>query len=118
MSGRRSPAASQPPHCRCEVSSMTEATRTVADDASLFRPASTLGYLDVTRRPMNLHFDADPEGAGFDAERLRRIDIHLRTRYLDPGKIAGCQVIVARCGRVAHRATLGAMDGHSGESLA
>src|SRR5262245_3803634 len=66
---------------------------------------------------MNLNFDPDPETAGFDAHRLLRIDDHLRARYLDPGKIAGCQVIVARGGRVAHRATLGAMDVHTGEPL-
>jgi CubicO group peptidase (beta-lactamase class C family) len=67
---------------------------------------------------MTLTFDPDPEAAGFDIDRLRRIDEHLRTRYLDPGKISGCQVIVARGGRVAHRTTLGAMDIASGEPLA
>jgi CubicO group peptidase (beta-lactamase class C family) len=67
---------------------------------------------------MNLHFDPDPEAAGFDIDRLHRIDEHLRTRYLDSGKIAGCQVIVARAGRVAHRATLGSMDVQTGEPLA
>jgi CubicO group peptidase (beta-lactamase class C family) len=66
---------------------------------------------------MNLHLDPDPAAAGFDTERLLRIDEHLRTRYLEPGKIAGCQVIVARGGRVAHRSTLGSMDTQTGEKL-
>ena len=43
----------------------------------------------------------DPDAAGMDAGRLARIDEHLRTRYIEPGKIAGCQVVVARHGAVA-----------------
>ena len=65
---------------------------------------------------MNLRFD--PDAAGFDIDRLHRINVHLQTRYLDPGKISGCQVIVARGGRIAHRASLGTMDLQSGEPLA
>jgi len=67
---------------------------------------------------MDLRTDPDPVAAGFDPARLERIDAHLRSRYLDLGKIAGCQVIVARGGRVAHRATLGNMDLHGNEPLA
>ncbi len=52
----------------------------------------------------------DPDAAGMDAGRLARIDEHLRTRYLEPGKIAGCQVVVARHGAVAHASTLGERD--------
>jgi CubicO group peptidase (beta-lactamase class C family) len=52
----------------------------------------------------------DPEAAGFDRERLARIDEHLRTRYIEPGKIAGCQVVVSRAGRLAHASTLGLAD--------
>jgi CubicO group peptidase (beta-lactamase class C family) len=63
-------------------------------------------------------FDLDPKSAGFDVGRLARIDEHLQRRYLDAGKIAGCQVIVARGGHVAHRSTLGHMDAESGEPLA
>ena len=54
--------------------------------------------------------DVDPKAAGFDPARLARIDEHLQGRYIDPGKIAGAQVLVARHGRVAHRSTLGLMD--------
>jgi CubicO group peptidase (beta-lactamase class C family) len=55
-------------------------------------------------------FKIDPDAAGFDATRLTRIDDHLRTRYIEPGKIAGCQVVVSRRGQVAHAATLGLAD--------
>jgi CubicO group peptidase (beta-lactamase class C family) len=60
--------------------------------------------------PITLDLKADPEGAGFDAARLVRIDEHLRTRYIEPGKIAGCQVLVSRAGRLAYAATLGLAD--------
>lgn len=57
-----------------------------------------------------LDLTVDPRAAGFDPARLARIDHHLRTRYVEPGKIAGCQVVVARGGHVAHAATLGYAD--------
>jgi CubicO group peptidase (beta-lactamase class C family) len=52
----------------------------------------------------------DPVGAGLDAGRLARIDEHLRSRYIAPGKIAGCQVLVCRRGAVALSSSLGSMD--------
>lgn len=52
----------------------------------------------------------DPRAAGFDAARLRRIDEHLQHQYVDRGRIAGCQVLVARHGQVAHRSSIGCMD--------
>jgi CubicO group peptidase (beta-lactamase class C family) len=52
----------------------------------------------------------DPDAAGMDAARLRRIDEHLRTRYLEPGKLAGCQVVVSRFGEVVHASSLGLRD--------
>ncbi len=60
---------------------------------------------------------ANPEAAGFDADRLARIDEHFRTAYVEPGKIAGFQVAVGRRGHLAHRSTVGAMDLESGEAL-
>jgi CubicO group peptidase (beta-lactamase class C family) len=45
-----------------------------------------------------------------DAARLRRIDEHLLGRYVEPGKIAGCQTLVVRHGEVAHFSSLGQMD--------
>lgn len=54
--------------------------------------------------------DTAPELAGFSAARLARIDDHLLDNYVEPQKIAGCQVVVARRGHVAHYASLGLMD--------
>ena len=48
--------------------------------------------------------------AGFDEARLGRITDHLQEHYIDPGKIAGCQVVVARHGHVAYHAALGLRD--------
>ena len=52
----------------------------------------------------------DADAAGMDAGRLTRIDDHLRARYVEPGKIAGCQVAVMRRGSVAHFSSLGYAD--------
>jgi CubicO group peptidase (beta-lactamase class C family) len=57
-----------------------------------------------------LDLEVDPVGAGFDPSRLARVDEHLRTRYVEPGKIAGCQVLVFRHGRLAHASGLGHAD--------
>jgi CubicO group peptidase (beta-lactamase class C family) len=51
-----------------------------------------------------------PDAAGFDLDRLRLVDAHLQERYVDPGKVAGAQVLVVRHGVVAHRRSLGSMD--------
>jgi CubicO group peptidase (beta-lactamase class C family) len=51
-----------------------------------------------------------PGAAGFDAARLDRIAAHLDSRYIAPGKIAGCQVAVGRRGRLAYHAALGLRD--------
>jgi CubicO group peptidase (beta-lactamase class C family) len=52
----------------------------------------------------------DPVAAGFDAGRLGRIEDHLRNRYVEPAKIAGCQVLVSRRGQVALSSSIGSMD--------
>jgi CubicO group peptidase (beta-lactamase class C family) len=52
----------------------------------------------------------DPEGAGLDARQLDRIGEHLTARYIEPGKIAGCQVTVARHGTVGYFESFGMMD--------
>lgn len=62
--------------------------------------------------------ELDPEAAGFDADRLARIDDHLRTHYIERGRIAGCQVVVSRHGHVAHRSSLGSMDLERGTPVA
>ena len=52
----------------------------------------------------------EPEELGLSSERLARIETHLRTRYLDPGKIAGCLTLVARGGDIAYLVGLGDAD--------
>ena len=52
----------------------------------------------------------DAAGAGMDAARLARIDEHLVRRYIEPGKIAGCQTAVVRRRALAHFSSLGMMD--------
>jgi CubicO group peptidase (beta-lactamase class C family) len=54
--------------------------------------------------------DIDPKAAGFSPGRLDRITAHLDQHYVEPGKIAGCQTLVARHGQVAHFSSLGYMD--------
>ena len=46
--------------------------------------------------------NVDPEKAGLSRERLERITAHLERNYIEPGKIAGCQALVARHGEVAY----------------
>ena len=52
----------------------------------------------------------DPINAGFSQEKLARIDRQLIENYLAPGKIAGCQVMVARRGTAAYFKSFGDMD--------
>jgi CubicO group peptidase (beta-lactamase class C family) len=51
-----------------------------------------------------------PKRAGFAPERINRITEHLDKNYIQPGKIAGCQALVARHGHVAYFKSLGLMD--------
>jgi CubicO group peptidase (beta-lactamase class C family) len=46
----------------------------------------------------------------FAAGRLDRITEHLMRNYIEPGKIAGCQTLVARGGEIAHCQALGMAD--------
>ena len=56
--------------------------------------------------------------AGLSAERLERITEHLKQHYIEPGKIAGCQTLVARHGHVAYFRSLGFMDLKRGKPMA
>ncbi|MBN8807168.1 MAG: beta-lactamase family protein [Sphingomonas sp.] len=49
-----------------------------------------------------------PESHGFDAGRLARIDPFLKERYLDSGKLANAQLLVARDGEIVHFSSQGA----------
>lgn len=52
----------------------------------------------------------DPQRAGFAADRLDRITQHLADRYIEPGKIAGCQLAISRHGQLAFSVSLGHQD--------
>jgi len=59
---------------------------------------------------MAIAHDVDAAAAGLEVRRLERIGEHLRDRYLDPGKLAGCQVLVWRRGHVAYFESLGNLE--------
>lgn len=61
--------------------------------------------------------ELDPKRAGFAPERLERISEHLNRSYIAPGKIAGCQVAVARHGHVGYFRSLGSMDLERGKAM-
>jgi CubicO group peptidase (beta-lactamase class C family) len=48
--------------------------------------------------------------AAIDEARIERITEHLSSRYVQPGRIAGCQALVARHGSVAYVRSLGCAD--------
>ncbi len=52
----------------------------------------------------------DPDGAGLDGTRLERITDHFGSRFVETGKIAGCQITVVRHGTVGYHRSLGLMD--------
>ncbi|MDQ1443658.1 MAG: hypothetical protein QOI20_122, partial [Acidimicrobiaceae bacterium] len=56
-----------------------------------------------------LKVEVDPAEAGFDAERLGRIDRHFK-RYVDDGLLPGWLLMVARRGQVVHVAMCGNRD--------
>jgi len=56
--------------------------------------------------------------AGFAPGRLERITEHLNRHYIEPGKIAGCQTLVARHGEVAYLKALGHADRERGKAMA
>ncbi|MBV8160294.1 MAG: beta-lactamase family protein [Acidimicrobiia bacterium] len=60
-----------------------------------------------------LKIEIDPTEAGFDTERLRRIDRHFG-RYVDDGRLPGWLLVVTRAGRVVHVSTYGQRDLEAG----
>ncbi len=50
---------------------------------------------------------SDPSALGFDPDRLQRIDRHLASRYLEPGRLPHAQLLVARDGEPVHFCSLG-----------
>jgi CubicO group peptidase (beta-lactamase class C family) len=59
-----------------------------------------------------------PKLTGLSVPRLERITEHLERSYIGPGKIAGCQVAVARHGHLAYFRSLGSMDLARGKPMA
>src|SRR5258708_14835481 len=65
----------------------------------------------AARRPdRSKRMKVNPIGAGLDEGRLERITEHLQHRYVDAGRIAGCQGAVARHGHVGYFRSLGSRD--------
>jgi CubicO group peptidase (beta-lactamase class C family) len=62
--------------------------------------------------------DAQSEWTGLDARRLERITDHIERNYIAPGKIAGCQIAVARHGHQAYFRSFGQMDIERGKPMA
>lgn len=60
-----------------------------------------------------LKVEIDPAEAGFDAERLARVDAHF-ARYVDDGLLPGWMIVVSRGGRVVHLSTYGERDKEAG----
>ncbi len=54
--------------------------------------------------------ELSPKATGLSVARLERITEHLERNYIAPGKIAGCQVAVARRGALAYFRSLGLRD--------
>ncbi len=59
-----------------------------------------------------------PKLTGLSTARLERITEHLERNYVGPGKIAGCQVAVARHGHLAYFRSFGQMDRERGKAMA
>ena len=51
-----------------------------------------------------------PEKVGMSGASLDRISDHLKRRYIEPGKIAGCSTLVSRYGEIAYRSDFGCAD--------
>ncbi len=59
----------------------------------------------------------DAKAAGMSADRLNRISQHLRSNYIDTGKIAGCLPMVFRRGQLAYFEPFGQMDLERGKPM-
>ena len=62
---------------------------------------------------MGIEREVEPGELGFDAARLARIDKHFG-QYVDDGRLAGWQIVVAREGKVVHASTYGQRDREAG----
>jgi CubicO group peptidase (beta-lactamase class C family) len=62
-----------------------------------------------TPRVAPLRVEVEPRQAGFDADRLARVDKHL-ARFVDDGRLPGTLLVVSRGGQVVHLAAYGHSD--------
>ena len=58
----------------------------------------------------------DPDSVGLCAERLKRLDAHLKA-YVDDGRLPGWQVLITRRGRIAHNRCYGQRDVEGGKAV-
>lgn len=58
---------------------------------------------------------SDPAALGFAPDRLARIDAHLKTKYLDTGRLPHAALLIARGGEIAHLSVQG--EARAGEAL-
>src|SRR3954466_3878008 len=61
----------------------------------------------------NLKVDVDPAEAGFDADRLSRVDTHF-DRYVEDGRLPGWLAVVSRHGGIVHVGRGGYSDVEAG----
>ena len=66
---------------------------------------------------MTIEQTVDPIEVGFDQARLATLDAHF-ARYVDAGKLAGWQIVVARRGEIAHASVYGSRDLEAGLPVA
>jgi CubicO group peptidase (beta-lactamase class C family) len=59
----------------------------------------------------------DPDAAGLHPAQLEHLTAHLRERYIEPGKLAGCQTLVARDGVIGYYDTQGVADRERGTPI-
>jgi len=62
--------------------------------------------------------DASSQWTGLDRDRLERIGDHLQREQVDSGRLAGCQIAVARHGHIAYARSFGLMDRERGKAVA
>ena len=60
-----------------------------------------------------LKVEIEPRDAGFDGQRLERIDRHF-ARYVDDGRLPGWLILVTRRGQIVHLSTYGRRDVEAG----
>jgi CubicO group peptidase (beta-lactamase class C family) len=60
----------------------------------------------------------EPDAAGMSEGRLERITEHFSSTYVEPRKIAGCQITVVRGGQIAYHRSLGLMDREAEKPMA